>query len=84
MREKTKKVCPGARERTDTPTRAKVTTVDTFSGFQDFFPSTYHQGSVSTLMSQGSLIPKIRILGQKVRSVARVQTHRQADTKVNT
>ena len=29
------------------------------------------------LMSQGSLDPKIRFLGQKVCSVARVQTHRQ-------
>ena len=32
------------------------------------------------LMSQGSLDPKIRFIGQKVCSVARVQTH----TKVNT
>ena len=40
------------------------------------------------LMAQGSLDPKIRFLGQKVCSVARVQTdtqtHRQTDTKVNT
>ena len=44
------------------------------------------------LMSQGSLDPKIRFLGQKVCSVARVQTdrhtvthtHRQTGTKVNT
>ena len=40
------------------------------------------------LMSQGSLDPKIRFLGQKVCSIARVQTdgqtHRQTDTKVNT
>ena len=36
------------------------------------------------LMSQGSLDPKIRFIGQKVCSVARVQTHRQTDTKVNT
>ena len=35
-------------------------------------------------MSQGSLDPKIRFLCQKVCSVARVQTHRQTDTKVNT
>ena len=43
-------------------------------------------------MSQGSLDPKIRFIGQKVCSVARVQTdthtdrhtHRQTDTKVNT
>ena len=36
------------------------------------------------LMSQGSLDPKIRFLGQKVCSVARVQTDTQTDTKVNT
>jgi len=36
------------------------------------------------LMSQGSLDPKIRFLCQKVCSVARVQTNRQTDTKVNT
>ena len=44
------------------------------------------------LMSQGSLDPKIRFIGQKVCSVARVQTDRhtdrqtdrQTDTKVNT
>ena len=35
-------------------------------------------------MAQGSLIPKNRFLGQKVCSVARVQTDRQTDTKVNT
>ena len=34
------------------------------------------------LMSQGSLDPKIRFLGQKVCSVAHMQT--QTDTKVNT
>ena len=31
------------------------------------------------LMSQGSLDPKIRFIGQKVCSVARVQTHRHTD-----
>ena len=36
------------------------------------------------LMSQGSLNPKIRFLGQKVCSVARVQTHRQTDTHTHT
>ena len=36
------------------------------------------------LMSQGSLDPKIRFIGQKVCSVARVHTDRQTDTKVNT
>ena len=36
------------------------------------------------LMSQGSLDPKIRFIGQKVCSVARVQTDRQTDTKVKT
>ena len=36
------------------------------------------------LMSQGSLDPKIRFIGQKVCSVASVQTHRQTDKKVNT
>ena len=35
-------------------------------------------------MSQGSLNQRIRFLGQKVCSVARVQTDRQTDTKVNT
>ena len=39
-------------------------------------------------MSQGSLDPKIRFIGQKVCSVARVQTaghtDTQTDTKVNT
>ena len=35
-------------------------------------------------MSQGSLNPKIRFLGQKVCSVARIQTDTQTDTKVNT
>ena len=40
------------------------------------------------LMSQGSLDPKIKFLGQKMCFVARVQTDRQTDrqtdTKVNT
>ena len=36
------------------------------------------------LMSQGSLDPKIRFLGQKVCSVAHVQTRRLTDMKVNT
>ena len=36
------------------------------------------------LMSQGSLDPKIRFIGQKVCSVACVHTDRQTDTKVNT
>ena len=36
------------------------------------------------LMSQGSFDPKIRFIGQKVCSVARVQTDRQTYTKVNT
>ena len=36
------------------------------------------------LMSQGSLNPKIRFLGQKMCSVARLQTHRQTHTKVTT
>ena len=36
------------------------------------------------LMSQGSLDPKIRFIGQKVCSVARIHTDRQTDTKVNT
>ena len=36
------------------------------------------------LMSQGSLDLKIRILVQKVCSVARVQTDTQTDTEVNT
>ena len=35
-------------------------------------------------MAQGSFNPKNRFLGQKVCSVAHVQTHRQTDTKVNT
>ena len=40
------KVCHVARLRTDTPTTyTKVKTEDALSGFQDFFPSTYHQGS---------------------------------------
>ena len=41
------KVCPVARPQThtDTQTHTKVTTEGTLSGFQDFFPSTYHQGS---------------------------------------
>ena len=36
------------------------------------------------LMSQGSLAPKIRFMGQKVCSVARVHTDAQTNTKVNT
>ena len=36
------------------------------------------------LMFQGSLDPKIRFLGQKVSSVALVQTDGRTDTKVNT
>ena len=36
------------------------------------------------LMSQGSFNPKIRFLGQKVCSVACVQTHTQTHTKVTT
>jgi len=36
------------------------------------------------LTSQGSLDPKIRFLGQKVCSVARIQTDTRTDTKVNT
>ena len=36
------------------------------------------------IMSQGSFNPKNRFLGQNVCSVARVQTHRQTGTKVNT
>ena len=35
------------------------------------------------LMSQGSLNPKIRFLGQKMCSVARLQTHRQTDTQTH-
>ena len=35
------------------------------------------------LMSQGSLDPKNRFLGQKVYSVARVQTDRQTDTQTD-
>ena len=35
------------------------------------------------LMFQGSLDPKIRFIGQKVCSVARVQTHRQTDTQTD-
>ena len=34
-------------------------------------------------MSQGSLNPKIRFLGEKVCSVGRLQTDRQTHTKVN-
>ena len=34
-------------------------------------------------MSQGSLDPKIRFIGQKVCSVARVQTHRHTDTQTH-
>ena len=36
------------------------------------------------LMSQGSLNPKIRFLGQKMCSVARLQTDTQTHTKVTT
>ena len=36
------------------------------------------------IMSQGSLNPKMRSLGQKLCSVARVQTDRQTHTKVTT
>ena len=36
------------------------------------------------LISQGSLNPKIRFLGQKVCSVARLRTDRQTDTEVKT
>ena len=36
------------------------------------------------LISQGSLDPKIRFLGQKVCSVARGQTDKQIDMKVKT
>ena len=36
------------------------------------------------LMSQGSLDPKIRFLGQKVCSVARAQTDRHTDTQTDT
>ena len=36
------------------------------------------------LISQGSLNPKIRFLAQKLWSVARVQRHRQTDTKETT
>ena len=39
---------------------------------------------IKILMFQGSLDPKIRFLGQKVSSVALVQTDGQTDTKVNT
>ena len=35
------------------------------------------------LMSQGSLDPKIRFIGQKVCSVARVQTDRHTDTQTD-
>ena len=36
------------------------------------------------LMPQGSLDPKIRFIGQKVCSVARVQTHKHTDTQTET
>ena len=36
------------------------------------------------LMYQGSLNPKIRFLGQKMCSVARLQTHRQTATQTDT
>ena len=36
------------------------------------------------LMSQGSLNPKIRFLGQKMCSVARLRTDRQTDTQTDT
>ena len=36
------------------------------------------------LMSQGSFNPKIRFLGQKVCSVARLHTHRHTDTQTHT
>ena len=35
------------------------------------------------LTSQGSFDPKIRFIGQKVCSVARVQTHRHTDTQTD-
>ena len=38
------KVCPVARSQTHRQTD-RVTTVGTLTGFHDFFPSTYHQGS---------------------------------------
>ena len=38
------KVCPVARSQTDRHTD-RVTTEGTLSGFHDFFPSAYHQGS---------------------------------------
>ena len=38
------KMCAVARSRADRHTH-RVTTEGTLSGFQDFFPSTYHQGS---------------------------------------
>ena len=45
------KVCPVARSQTDRHTD-RVTTEGTLSGFQDFFPSTYHQGSISKYLSK--------------------------------
>ena len=36
------------------------------------------------LLSQGSLDPKIRFLGQKMCSVARLRTDRQTDTQTDT
>ena len=39
----------GTHTHTHRPTDTKVNTEDTLSGFQEFFPSTYHQGSVQLL-----------------------------------
>ena len=52
-------VCSVAREHTDrqtdrqTDTHTKVTTVCTLSGFQEFFPSTYHQESAQKKVRGG-------------------------------
>ena len=46
------KVCPVPHSHTDRHTERhtdRVTTEGTLSGFQDFFPSTYHQGSAQYL-----------------------------------